>query len=83
MLKRRRTLLCVVHGEGASVTVQVCHDRRAFHSLVSRYGRLNFATQCVDFCAPYEIDRNYVETAPHGDVLYTRGNCERDGCSVL
>jgi len=31
------------HGVGASVTVALCHDRRARHPFLSRYGRLKFA----------------------------------------
>ena len=44
----RRTVLCFAHGEGASVFVVVCHNRRALRVLLSSYGRSNFATQHVD-----------------------------------
>ena len=36
----------------ASSTVPVCYDRRARSALLSRYGRLKFVTQHLDFWPP-------------------------------
>ena len=69
MAKRRHTVLFFAHGEEAKATIVVCHNRRAQIALLSRYGRLKFLLQCVDFWAPYKIGRIYVETAPYGVVL--------------
>jgi len=83
MLKRRRTVLCFVQGVRASVVVVVSYDIWARDANEQRYGRLKFATQLVDFCAPYEIGQKCAETVPHGAVLCTRGRSDRDFCSVL
>ena len=83
MLKRRRTVLCFVHGEVASVVVVVCYDRRTRSALLSRYERSKFATQLVNFWVPCKIGRKFAETASHGAVLCTRGRSKREGCIVL
>ena len=38
---------------------------------------------CVDFWAPYEIGRNYIETASHGTVSCRAERDERDFRRVL
>jgi len=83
MLKRRRTVLILAGREGASVVVVVCYDRGVGRGVVSRYGRLKFATQNVDVCAPYKIGRNGAKMAPHVVVFCTRRRGEHDGCRVL
>ena len=54
-LKRRCTVLCFTHGEGASATVVVCYDRGVGRGVVSSYGRPKFATQYVAllFTSPF------------------------------
>ena len=78
-----RTVLCFVHGEGVSVPVIVCYDRRANDLDKRRYGRSKFATQQIDFCARDKTDRNNYKMTSHGILLCTRGRDERGCCRVI
>ena len=62
-LERGCTVLCIAHGEGASAVVIVCYDKRVGRGVVSSYVRSKFATQRVDFRAPYEMGRINAGTA--------------------
>ena len=81
--KRRLKLICVVHGEGTSVFIASCYNRRMFRANLSRCGRFSFVTQCVDFWAPYKIGRNYAKTAPHGAAPCGTERDKRDDCSMI
>ena len=83
MLKRCRTMLCLVEQEGTDVVIVVCYDRRAYDADEPRYDRSNFCLRCVDFCVPYEIGRKYVETVPYDAVLCRAGRGECAGSLAL
>jgi len=82
-LKWRHTVLLLAWRERASAMVVVCYARRVQNALVSSYECLKFATQHVDFWAPYKTGRNYAETRSYAAVLSKAERSERDSCGVL
>jgi len=61
----------------------VCYDRRALRALLSRYSRLKFAIQHVDFWRSCKTGRNDAKMTSYSAVLSKAGRGERDGCDVL
>ena len=76
-------VLLFAHGEEAGMVIVVCYDKRVLRALLSRYGRLKFAAQHVDFWAPYEIPRKYAEMALNDAMPRTVGRDERDDFIVI
>ena len=62
MLKWRRTVVCLVHGEGASAIVIVCYDRRACDNDEPRYGRARSTTTSLRSFACIKTHLSFINT---------------------